>query len=172
MYVKKMLSLALVYPYILPVLQSNVLDKFYKENTTDYLLLLNDFLPLLYSRSLEKNITDALAYCFYYGIKYRIDFLDSNDNWAKEVCRINDCVSMVLAWKFCKTHKLDSAEKIFHEHAYAIVKADDQREVDRFWLFVYEVLDRALLGENQSLRVMKKQNISFLNFPNLKRNKY
>ena len=203
LYVKKILSIVLLYPYLLPVLEPCVLKNFCKTEDTDtWRNFLFNFLPSLFTKALAKNITDALAFCFYYGIRYNFDFIHdpsskyeighktdcknpecdlsnpckhciSKITWIKDMLEINDCVSMLLAWKFCKTHKLINIENYFNKHAHAIVKdAKDgnKRKVDRFWLFVYEVLDIESLTEyeswtrDKSLLVMKEHNISFLKF--------
>lgn len=151
LYIKKIAQLALNHPYILPLLENYVFI-FTDENYS----FLDNFLLHLMDRSLQNGATDALAFTFYYAIKYKKS-LEIDKKTANNIVELNDCISMLLAFKYAESDK--KVRKIFIRKADEIKKLSE-REQDKFWLFLYETLSVEKLPE--SLKDLKKDNIHFL----------
>ncbi len=151
LYIKKIIQIALDYPYILTLLEDFV---FLFANSD--LSVLNDFLRLLLDRSLENRLTDALAFVFYYSIKYNIDLGDIK-NKCQDIVDFNDCISMLLAYKYYKKRGFSLA--VFEEKANEI-RRNTERERDKFWLFLYEILDSK--KQDPFLKLLKEGGCTFL----------
>ncbi len=134
LYIKKILQIALDRPYILPLLEKYVFS-FVNKGVVEFL---DKFLPYLLGRSVENATTDALAYAFYFAIKYSVNLNLSEDDY-KNVLELNDCVSMLLAYKHCEQQ--DTSVDIFIGKAMGLLKLS-KREQDKFWLFLYEVIPK------------------------------
>ena len=159
LYIKKVLSLALLYPYILPLLEKYVF--FFLLDIRDYIL---PFLRPLFDRSVERGSTDALAFCFYYATKYQLK-INLDNEWSETVISLHDCISILLAWRYAKQIQDTIALGNFEEEFERIKKAAS-REQDKFWLFLYEhAKDESNIPKEQKfLKKLKKKNISFLKF--------
>ena len=158
LYVKKILALSLIHPYLIPLLEKHVFhfSSRIKEE-------LRGFLEPLFSQSLKQNVTDALAFCFYYAIKYEVKINKANKKYLNEVIALGDCVSILLAWKYAKKFSLDTEH--FNQKAEDI-KNLGEREQDQFWLFLYEhATEEKEIPDGQCfLKSRKKENITFLDF--------
>ena len=151
LYIKKIAQLALNHPYILPLLE-NYVFVFINENYS----FLDNFLLHLMDRSLQNGATDALAFTFYYAIKYKKN-LEIDKKTANNIVELNDCISMLLAFKYAELDK--EVRKVFITKADEIKKLSE-REQDKFWLFLYETLSVEKLPT--SLKDLKNDNIHFL----------
>ncbi len=158
LYVKKILSLSLLYPYLIPLLEGFVL--IFASNQQQSIKV---FLPLLFRQSIERGQTDALSFCFYFAIKYGVKISKLSKKWREKVIEYNDCISILLAWKYTKKFRLKS--RLF-DCKVEEIKTSDKREQDRFWLFLYEhASDKSNIPEGQEyLKELKSKNISFLDF--------
>lgn len=152
LYIKTIMQMTLEYPYLLPLLEDFVFK--FADNNFDFL---NDFLKYLLERSLQNSITDSLAFVFYYACKYYVDL--GVVNW-QDIIDINDCISMLLAYKYCEQKKNIDDCKIFKDKAVEINKGEE-REKDKFWLFLYEVLDETKLSSG-FLKELKKNKCVFV----------
>ena len=99
LYIKKIAQLALNHPYILPLLE-NYVFVFIDENYS----FLDNFLLHLMDRSLQNGATDALAFTFYYAIKYKKN-LEIDKKTANNIVELNDCISMLLAFNYAESDK-------------------------------------------------------------------
>ena len=198
LYVRKMLSLVILYPYLLPWLDEFVLTfvkkslskpiqeqrcitadlellnneeiirLFSSNETSSYLVdlsVLTDFLYHLFSSAIKNNQTDALAFVFYFALKYKIKLHRKlNKSWRQEVIKLHDCISMLLAWKYCIGNKLITVD--FDKEIKVIQQ--DERLQDQFWLFIYEHAKTKddIPSEQLFLRLLKEQQISFIEFKN------
>ena len=197
LYVRKMLSLVILYPYLLPWLDDFVLTFVKKsiakpaENSPilvsletpgndqiesfllpDYtstyiadLSVLTDFLHHLFNSAIKNNQTDALAFAFYFALKYKVKLHSAfNKSWRKEVIKLHDCISMLLAWKYCTDNKLSTVD---FDNKIQVIQQDERLQ-DQFWLFIYEhaKTKEDIPPEQVFLRSLKEQQISFIEFKN------
>lgn len=155
LYIKKILQLALAYPYILPLLEAQVYSFF--NGNVDFL---DSFLPLLLEKGLQNGSCDVLGFAFYYAIKYD-KTLAFDEKTAKNIISLNDCIANLLAFIYADIKGVNNLRKLFINRAREIVRLPE-RDQDKYWLFIYEVLDRRELP--QSLKRLKKANVKFLQF--------
>lgn len=150
MYVKKVCQLSLDMPYIVPLLDKHVFGLYSDKE------FLQIYVGNLIERSLLVGSTDSLAYAFFFAIKYgiKVDF-DKYDS----VVSMNDCVSMLLAYEYCKASGLPVTP--FRNKCKDIMKLS-VREQDKHWLFLYEVMAKSNL--KGWLKKMKEEGISFIDF--------
>ena len=157
LYVKKMLALSLIYPYLIPLLENYVFHF-----SCDIKEELPYFLKLLFDRAMERAATDALAFCFYYAIRYDLE-IEVEACWDEEVIKMNDCISMLLAWKYAKKQggPLENFDNKIEK-----IKSSEKREQDNFWLFLYEHAKTSddIPQEQGFLKELKKEDLSFLYF--------
>lgn len=155
LYIKKMCQIAIQHPYILPLLEKYV----FKFADKDFSFM-HDFLNLFLLRAIENGSTDSIAYIFYYALKYEIklEYLKGTDfgETIKEIINLNDCISMLIAYKYCQAHSLPL--DVFRNKADEVMKYSE-RDQDKFWLYLYEVLPKSKLPK--FLKKLKEANVSF-----------
>ena len=154
LYVKKILQISLSKPYILPILEKYVFDCFVDK---DYQFLKSFFEPML-KIALQSGSTDALAFLFYYAIKYKHTIPYLTKKKVDLIISLNDCISMTLAYIYVKSKKSDLVNA-FQAEAKRINDLSN-REKDKFWLFLYEVLDHKDLSD--FFKSLKDKKISFV----------
>jgi len=150
MYVKKICQISLDMPYVVPLLGEHVLGLY------DDKKFLKIYIDSLIKRSLLVGSTDSLGYAFFFAIKYdiKLDF-DKFDS----VISMNDCVSMLLAYEYCKFFGLSITP--FKDKCKAIMSFSE-REQDKYWLLLYEVMPKSSL--KGWLKKIKEEDISFVDF--------
>lgn len=159
LYVKKALALAIMYPYLLPKLEEYVFG--FSQDIKQELLY---SLPLLFNKAKERGNTDALAYCFYFAIKYDLVMGDlESPKWQKEVVEFKDCISILLAWKYAKIQgvSIEAFKEFFQK-----IKGSHRREQDKFWLFLYEYAENEddIPDGQEYLKFLKRKQVKFLDF--------
>ena len=145
---KTLVSYALIYPYIVPLLDEYVFEycETDKENVTKYV-------NCIYDKYLEKNYFEACSYSLYYTIKH--DVIIKNFN-VDIVIQKKDCILLLLAWIYSKKCKdSNSLDKLKD-----LAKKLKDKEMDEYWIFIYECLTVGFLKEEW--RKLKQANISFL----------
>ena len=152
MYIKKILQIALNHPYLLPLTEKYVFT--FAEDIAPFL---NDFLPCLLKKALDQGTTDSLSFLFYHAVKYDLKINFTIDN-AKEIIVLNDCISMLLAYKYAEKQEDKDILNLFYEYAKKIIKFT-KREQDQYWLFIYEILEAKHL--DGFLKKLKEENIRF-----------
>ncbi len=174
LYIKKISVLTLNHPYLLPLLESYVfkfkeafnelIDEsgvLFQESANSFI---TSFINSLLKKSLAKGVTDGIAFGFYFAIIYKIT-IDSTvlSESVDFILDLEDCVSMVLLWKYCIPKKDQEVKcKKLKERAKEVGQRD-QREKDALWLFIYEVLSSEELTncKEEFLSNIKKSNVSF-----------
>jgi hypothetical protein len=172
LYVKKILSLSLIYPYLCPLLEEYVFcfikqKETEEESPTFDVVNFKNFLNMLFTQSIKKRTTDALAFCFFYSIKYDYK-IEMYDNWAEDVIELDDCISILLAWKYLIKYqnfskKYKASLKKFDTKATSLT---EKREQQQFWIFLYEysLENNKKIQDDSFLEALRKIKISFLNF--------
>lgn len=195
LFVRKILATALVYPYLLPYLDdvfalvekelipqyrmiNGKLYHLYWDETffgsSHYLLYKEDFstfLSELVLQSLSSNLTDGLAYAFYFAMKYDIPFHDKlikccsslpiDAPWYQHIINLNDCISTLLAFVYCKRYKIRTIAFGFN----TIQIKRNTLSQDKFWLYLYEYSnsDEELPTDQSYLKHLKRKKVTFLN---------
>lgn len=148
-FTKMSVSLALIYPYIVPLLDECV----FTPCSTDPAEI-EKYLNLIYEHYFAKNYFEACSFALYYATKYdfEISSFDVNTVISKE-----DCIFDLMALIYCRKRKQSADQKTLKNYAKQL-KANGV--FDEFWLFAYESLSVGLVTDDW--KGMKKANVSFL----------
>ena len=167
LFVQHVVNLALLYPYLAPLLDKHVFDK---HNYDGIEKVRREFVDELLAIGIQRIYPDAIAHALYYSLKYDLQFSMSEDKLGKEITgqiiEIDDCISMVLLREYAKRHGLKSIQDAIRERANKL-KGVDSREQDRFWLLIYQVWrEETLRDKGQTfLADLKRERFSFVHFP-------
>lgn len=145
--VKSVVSLSLLYPYLVPILGEYIFEKYEVDNNQ-----IQKYANMIYERYIHKNNYEACSFALLYAIdsSSKIDSFD-----IKIIKSSQDCILMLMAFIYCKKNNLKSEVKQLKDYAKEL---KEKGEMDQYWLFVYECLGK-LSGE---WGTMKKNKVSFL----------
>lgn len=149
---KRIMHLAVLYPYLLQLMEEYVFLP-YQVNADDIKVFANT----IRIEAEKVNNYEAMCYSIYYAIKHNF-MLDQLDiPW---VINHGDCVLLVMTWLYYLKqnhgHRKATALKPLVQEAKRLKALD----MDRYWLFCYEVLTVGLLdGEWKD---MKRNNVSII----------
>lgn len=152
-YVKLILHLSVIYPYLVSLLDSYVFVPF--EITTE---IIQEFSEQLFKEAKNVKNYEALCYVLYFSIKYnfKIKAMEDIDLDYQERC--NNCLFRMFSWlyyqRFGVKDNMDMMKKLAK-----ILKTDDE-VFDQNWLFLYEILTAGQLKGEWNL--MKEAGISFV----------
>ena len=167
LFVQHVVNLALLYPYLAPLLDEHVFDKHRYDGMEK---VMREFADELLAIGIQRIYPDAIAHALYYSLKYGLQFNMSEDKLEKEITKkiieIDDCVSMVLLREYAKRHGIKSIQNVIRERSKKL-RGADPREKDRLWLLIYQVwIEKTLRSEDQPfLADLKKSRFSFVRFP-------
>lgn len=145
--VKSIVSLSLLYPYLVPILGKYIFEK-YEVGTNQ----IPKYANMIYERYIHKNNYEACSFALLYAIdsNSKIDCID-----VEIIKSSQDCILMLMAFIYCKKNNLTSEIKQLEQYAKEL---EGKGEMDQYWLFVYECLEE-VSGE---WGTMKKNKVSFL----------
>lgn len=149
---QRIMHLAIMCPYLLQLMDEYVFTPF--EVSKDSIKL---FADTIYSESKKINNYEAISYAIYFSLKYGFELDELEIDW---VIRRGDCLLLLFTWQYYLklNHGNSGASQLkpLKEEAKKLKKTD----MDRYWLFCYEVLSFGnLSGE---WRQMKKAGVSFI----------
>lgn len=147
-YIKTISHLAVIYPYIISLLEDNVFIPFGVDKQT-----IQTIANLIYAEGLSSKNYEIICYALYYSIKYGFVIDDVTFEAAKQS---NDCLFLLFAYLYFQ--KNDDKRSVKYCKDYA--KALSQNYMDSFWIFIYEVLPQSELREYW--KHMKKNGVTFL----------
>lgn len=147
--IKTVISLSLLYPYIVPLLDQYVFTPYSVNPKT-----IEQYLKPIYEQYFAKNYYEACSYVLYYATKFDIDIKAFN---VDEIICKNDCVLLLTALIYSRKKNDVSSLKKLKDHAKQL-KANG--EFEEFWLFAYECLTVGFLADDW--KKMKQANVSFL----------
>ena len=162
LYVRKMLNLAKEFPYLVPLLEENVLSKF------NYLHIKKDlglFLNFLYKETQRKYLPDISSYCLYLALKFKVE-IDKELIQQEKIVDRDDCIELAMTFEYLKQKQ--QCNSVIKEHAKKLLNKHII-EIDKKWLFVYESLSLEDLKTNQHDKIkfliaLKESGISFIKF--------
>lgn len=149
---KTILHLAIIYPYLIPLLDEYVFVPY--ETPIESI---SQFANIIFSSSVIVENYEAMIYAIYFALKYNFDIKKLKVDWVttKDSCLLK-CFSLLY---YRKQNDLKSI-KTLKSHARKLLDKQDNEEIDKNWLFIYEALPKEQLkGE---WKAMKKSNISFI----------
>lgn len=147
--VKSVVSLALLYPYLVPILDEFVFEQ-YTVDSAD----IGKYANMIYDKYKAKNNFEACAYAIMYIIKSGAKLENFSINDAIES---KDCMFLLLSLLYCRKNKWRSGEKTLKDFAKELLS---NNEMEQYWLFIYESLGHTLLRDEWS--AMKKARVTFI----------
>ncbi len=159
LFAQRAVNLALLYPYLAPLLGEHVFDK---HSYIGIEGVIRYFIEELLSIGVQRIQSDAIAHALYYSLRYEFRLSNLRDH-LEEIIEIDDCISLVLLLEYARCNReLEIQDKI-RERADKL-KGMDQRERDRFGLLIYELWsDTDLKDEGQLfLAELKRKGFRFL----------
>lgn len=151
--IKTATSLALNFPYIVPLLGRYVYDPYNidKDNAEKYI-------NLIYERYLTKDYFEAVAYAFYYAVEYDIEIKSFDVN---TIIQKNDCILLLCCFIYCCHYKLRKSLSTLKKHAKSLKENGD---MESYWPFTYECLS---VGQVEGVwKELKNAGVSFLKVKN------
>ena len=161
LFVQETINLALLYPYLAPILDEHVFDKHYYDGIEKVIL---DFTEELMDTGIQRIYSDAIAHALYYSLKHNLQLRMSEDKLRK-IIEIDDCLSEVLLLEYAERHKIESIREAIETRAEELQDMET-REQDRFWLLIYQVWSKEMLKDKRQpfLAELKRKRFDFVSF--------
>lgn len=109
----------------------------------------------LYDVGIRTNNYEACSYAIYWALRY--DFELSAAQLCHDAINSEDCVLKLLGFCYAKKHKLVADVKEYKNNA----KSYSGVDIDRNWLFIYEVLPKSDLLD-ADMKTIKNAGVSFI----------
>ena len=108
----------------------------------------------VYDIGKKRKIFEACSFSLYWALKY--DF-SLQRNHIEDSIKSNDCIFLLSSYlKALKENNKKDNKKLFKEKAKILMN-----EMDRYWLFVYEVLPKTELPVGD-FRAIKEKKVTFI----------
>lgn len=146
-YTKQVLHLALLYPYLIFLLDECLFVPFATRK--------NDVRRIsekMYGYGMKTRNAELVAYALYFAMRYKFSLTVYN---SEKILGLEDCVLNTVAWMYARDNQLDLTGYVLHAQ-----EMTKQNDVDRNWLFVYEVLPKNDL--NAEWKKLKAAKVSFV----------
>lgn len=158
LFIQQAVNLALLYPYLAPILDNHVFDKHSYHGIKG---VIREFVDELLEIGVQKIHSDAIAHALYYSLKHHIQF-SRLDKHLEEIIKIDDCISHVLLLLYAQQNGITDIEDKIRARADGL-SGMEAREKDRYWLLIYQVwCENKLQSEGQPfLAKLKKAGFSF-----------
>ncbi len=162
LYVLEAMNLALAYPYLAPLLDKHVFDRYGHADLAENVA---EFSSALARLGVRKLYPDAIAHALYYVLKHGVE-LSLDDLELIEIVALDDCIANVMLYEYATRHKRKKVVAAIKSRATEI-KAADSREKDKNWLLIYQLWSmKDLKGNGQAfLADLKAKDFKFLDIP-------
>ncbi len=131
--IKTMSSLAVIYPYLVTIMEKYVFQSFDASNDD-----IERFSVVLCKDSIKLMNFEGVSYALYFAIKYDFCIKEVEQN-ADIIINSTDCISKLLLWLYCKNKNQKRIMKKLKIEAKRL-KNESRNSFAENWLFVYEVL--------------------------------
>ena len=160
MFLNYVVNLAVLYPYLVPLLDENVFGKHSYDGMNDVIL---GFVEKIIDVGVSRLYPDAIAHGLYYAIKYKLT--PSIAGIADAIVRLDDCLTLVLLLEYAKLQGMRSLISEIQHRANKL-RGGEKRDQDRYWLLIYQVWSASVLfGEGQKfLAELKRKGMEFVRF--------
>lgn len=156
MYAQEAINLALAYPYLAPLLDEFVFDKYWHDGLKPRIA---DFATSLVKLGVRKLYPDSIAHALYFALKHDL-VLDLEDDKLIEIITLDDCVTNVLLLEYAKSRNRKKVKSAVNKRAKDLM-AEDSREKDKHWLLIYQVWSKKELEGNGQGFLAKLKNKKF-----------
>lgn len=162
-YIKRILNLALLRPYLVPILYDYLIQPFNVESQQ-----LSTFVKDLYKIGITQSNFEACIYALYYAIVF--DIRIEATELSKISNKSDNCFFMLFAFLYLK-HINDSTQvSDLYNHAKDLLKKSEQAQsfqkypidMDPYWIFIYEVLQSSDLPYPWNKLELNNNKISFI----------
>lgn len=147
---KTVFHLCLIYPYLVPLLEEYIF-KFCKTSKES----IEDISKELYQTGIDNRNYEISSYAIFYAIKYDFHISDVNVDAIKNS---DDCILLLLGFIYFQKIKDRTSSKVLKDYAKDIKKINE--DLEKYWLFVYEVLPQTDLKDEW--KELKKAKVSFI----------
>jgi len=150
--IKTILHLAVIYPYLIPLLDKYVFQCYSVDKT-----LIEKFTLDMFENSLLVKNYETASFCVYFSLKY-----DFQIPALTVDCGINSehCIFLIFVYLYSEKYFSDTDKKKLKDYAKYLLS--DNIEFERNWLFVYECLSKGLLKDDW--KTLKNAGVSFIKF--------
>lgn len=145
--VRTVMHLAIVYPYLVPLLEQHVFTTFNAQIDD-----IRSFSQTLFDDSNKNGNCEGMSFALYFAVKYGFQIAY---NLSKIISQDN-CILKTMALIYARKNSITSDLTALEKEA----KRLKVQEFDENWLFVYECLKSSQLSGDW--KVIKNSNISFL----------
>lgn len=159
--VQESINLALLFPYLAPLLGRHIFDKYVYAGIEDPI---SDFANRLVRLGTKKLYPDAIAYALYYAIRFD-STLTMTDDEFEAVVAMDDCIVNVLLCEYADKRGVANLKTMLRKRANYLKGAfADERDRDKQWLFLYQMWTEADLRGNgqQFLADLKLKGFTFI----------
>ena len=160
MFLKYVVNLAVLYPYLVPLLDDHVFGKHGYSGMDEVIL---GFVKKILTVGVRRLYPDAVAHGLYYAIKYEL--APNIANIEDAIVRLDDCLTLVLLLEYAKLRRMSSLVSKIRRRANKL-RGGELRDQDRYWLLIYQVWStRVLAGEGQTfLADLKSKGMELFGF--------
>lgn len=156
LYAQEAMNLALSYPYLVPLLDEFVFDRYWHDGLQTKIA---DFSTALVRLGIRKLYPDTIAHALYYALKHNVTIaIDDAD--LSEVVVLDDCIANVLLLEYATKHSRKKVMSAIKNRAKEI-KSADAREKDKNWLLIYQVWSKKELQGNGQVFLAELKNMGF-----------
>ena len=162
LYTQEAMNLALAYPYLTPLLDEFVFERFPHKTLEEQV---QAFCSALFELGVRKLYPDTIAHAVFLALKYEFD-LGLEAQLMQGAIDLNDCVANTLLWEYANARDLQDVQKAIRDKTDAL-KGDDARAMDRQWLLIYQVWSVAELKKQKQdfLADLKAKGLVFFRMP-------
>lgn len=150
LYIKTIFHLALLYPYVVPLLDRYIFSIFEVDKSE-----IQSISEKIFTQGISNKNYEQVCFSLYFSLKYNFTLISSNDEFIK-TC--NDCITILMGYLHSKQFDTQSEQQKYVDYASSLAKSLD--DFNRNWVFIYEALPQSMLTEDW--RHMKKANVSFI----------
>ena len=163
MYAQEAMNLALAYPYLAPLLDEFVFDKYWHDGLKPRIA---DFATSLAKLGIRKLYPDTIAHAIYFALKHELT-LGLTDNELIEIITLDDCITNVLLLEYAKVRNRHKVKSAINKQAKDLLKSEGTREKDKHWLLIFQIWSKKELeGNGQSfLAKLKNKDFQFFSMP-------
>lgn len=160
LYVQEAINLALVFPYLAPILDKHVFDKYVHDGID---ATIAEFSNKLIRLGIKKLYPDAIAHGLYYSLKYGI-VLDMEQKVFEEMLQLDDCLVTVLLLEYANKQRITEVQTLIKKRLDNHLKSTEKSDIDRQWLFIYQTWSENELRNKgqQVLADLKKLDFKFI----------
>jgi len=162
MYTQEAMNLTLSFPYLAPLLEKFIFDRFWHAELQSKIAV---FATELTKLGIKKLYTDTIAHALYFALKYDFSLDLADEDWLK-IIALDDCITNVILLEYVKIRGLKQVADRIIERAKELLSAE-RREQDQQWLLIYQVWTKDELKDcNQSfLAILKEKGFEFFCLP-------